>query len=956
MRTARSLGVRWVRENGSLGRRAMMVRTVCLAIALGFISGVAALGNKLAGESCGNDSDCYGGKKCLGGRCCAFTVQQYEQQVYQTGSVVPQNMYAGCIACSGAGDQEVTVYGYPTELPLGTCKACDAGTKLLSNSLHYDDYNKTLEGFGKMLSFDRAGQGRCAAPCGADEYGYHYGDAFSCQPIWEAGQGCGGSEQSPFCASGLCGYQNCCAESECSTGICQSDTGACETRNSVGGSCDIDDDCYGGKKCLGGRCCAFTVQQYEQQVYQTGSVVPQNMYAGCIACSGAGDQEVTVYGYPTELPLGTCKACDAGTKLLSNSLHYDDYNKTLEGFGKMLSFDRAGQGRCAAPCGADEYGYHYGDAFSCQPIWEAGQGCGGSEQSPFCASGLCGYQNCCAESECSTGICQSDTGACETRNSVGGSCDIDDDCYGGKKCLGGRCCAFTVQQYEQQVYQTGSVVPQNMYAGCIACSGAGDQEVTVYGYPTELPLGTCKACDAGTKLLSNSLHYDDYNKTLEGFGKMLSFDRAGQGRCAAPCGADEYGYHYGDAFSCQPIWEAGQGCGGSEQSPFCASGLCGYQNCCDGNAAALAAANPSSTSCCSLCNATGHCLNPENCVNGAAPTANATSPTNASFSPGGNASNSSSTPPSNSSSTPVDAPSNSSTTPANPPSNSSSPTPDTSPDDGYPGTTGCERVCEGVSVTAALCEDMSAFCEWDDNRCWSSVGGEPCPEDDAAVADFAAAKAKASLDAVVAGVTDPDALTTARLLGAAAIGGASSVTRVRMVVSANTKREACDEKFVEMGLEKETQVACVASVAGNGRRLAATNFNVTMFINPLAVSADAIESAMSRLERAGVAATREDVDPTTELATVPGVNAAALQTFAVDAALAAETNENGDAGEASGDGDEAGSGSSAARPRPPPPPMPPAPPRQLVLDDDSGARGRLAMAMSAVAAVGALAA
>ena len=43
-----------------------MVRTVCLAIALGFISGVAALGNKLAGESCGNDSDCYGGKKCLG--------------------------------------------------------------------------------------------------------------------------------------------------------------------------------------------------------------------------------------------------------------------------------------------------------------------------------------------------------------------------------------------------------------------------------------------------------------------------------------------------------------------------------------------------------------------------------------------------------------------------------------------------------------------------------------------------------------------------------------------------------------------------------------------------------------------------------------------------------------------------------------------------------------------------
>ena len=50
----------------------------------------------------------------------------------------------------------------------------------------------------------------------------------------------------------------------------------------------------------------------------------------------------------------------------------------------------------------------------------------------------------------------------------------------------------------------------------------------------------------------------------------------------------------------------------------------------------------------------------------------------------------------------------------------------------YPGTMGCELLCEGANVTKEMCEAPDRFaCEWEveDGRgaCWSAVGGDPCP-------------------------------------------------------------------------------------------------------------------------------------------------------------------------------------------------------------------------------------
>lgn len=48
--------------------------------------------------------------------------------------------------------------------------------------------------------------------------------------------------------------------------------------------------------------------------------------------------------------------------------------------------------------------------------------------------------------------------------------------------------------------------------------------------------------------------------------------------------------------------------------------------------------------------------------------------------------------------------------------------------DGYPGTRGCEKTCEGADVSEEACQSMF-FCHFEkkDRRCWSAVGREPCP-------------------------------------------------------------------------------------------------------------------------------------------------------------------------------------------------------------------------------------
>ena len=48
----------------------------------------------------------------------------------------------------------------------------------------------------------------------------------------------------------------------------------------------------------------------------------------------------------------------------------------------------------------------------------------------------------------------------------------------------------------------------------------------------------------------------------------------------------------------------------------------------------------------------------------------------------------------------------------------------------YPGTEGCEATCEGDDKTEESCTS-NFFCEWDGERCWSAVGPNPCPVDEA---------------------------------------------------------------------------------------------------------------------------------------------------------------------------------------------------------------------------------
>ena len=45
----------------------------------------------------------------------------------------------------------------------------------------------------------------------------------------------------------------------------------------------------------------------------------------------------------------------------------------------------------------------------------------------------------------------------------------------------------------------------------------------------------------------------------------------------------------------------------------------------------------------------------------------------------------------------------------------------------YPGTDGCENVCESEAIDEATCANMF-FCVWDQDKCWSGVGPNNCPD------------------------------------------------------------------------------------------------------------------------------------------------------------------------------------------------------------------------------------
>ena len=188
--------------------------------------------------------------------------------------------------------------------------------------------------------------------------------------------------------------------------------------------------------------------------------------------------------------------------------------------------------------------------------------------------------------------------------------------------------------------------------------------------------------------------------------------------------------------------------------------------------------------------------------------------------------------------------------------------------------------------------------------------------------------AKVSRDALLADIGDESTRAKAKLLADAAIAGLK-VKKVAMALTAETGDVACGQAFSKMQLDASLG-ACDAAVSTSRRRrlVAGTAYDVTVFVSPVTVDETALAAALESLAAEGVTATSTETDPVEELGAIPGIDASSLESFAVDAGVAAEAT-------------------SAAReaettwvppPTMPPPPEPSVSPPPLVLtEDDSSA-------------------
>ena len=97
------------------------------------------------------------------------------------------------------------------------------------------------------------------------------------------------------------GYERCCAQSTCSSRICD-DTGDCIQKALPRGDCTTPDDCYDGHPCLGGKCCSFT---------ETMHATTNGLFSACVACGGAA---VGYYSSDWSTALGSLATQPSGTE------------------------------------------------------------------------------------------------------------------------------------------------------------------------------------------------------------------------------------------------------------------------------------------------------------------------------------------------------------------------------------------------------------------------------------------------------------------------------------------------------------------------------------------------------------------------------------------------------------------------------------------------------------------
>ena len=91
--------------------------------------------------------------------------------------------------------------------------------------------------------------------------------------------------------------------------------------------------------------------------------------------------------------------------------------------------------------------------------------------------------------------------------------------------------------------------------------------------------------------------------------------------------------------------------------------------------------------------------------------------------------------------------------------------------------------------------------------------------------------------------------------------------------------------------------ACDAAVSTSKRRrlLAITAYDVTVFVSPATVDETELAAALESLAAEGITATPTETDPIEELGAIPGIDDSRLESFAADAAVAAEAEGSSDA-------------------------------------------------------------
>ena len=188
--------------------------------------------------------------------------------------------------------------------------------------------------------------------------------------------------------------------------------------------------------------------------------------------------------------------------------------------------------------------------------------------------------------------------------------------------------------------------------------------------------------------------------------------------------------------------------------------------------------------------------------------------------------------------------------------------------------------------------------------------------------------AEVSRDALLADISDESTRAKAKLLADTAIAGVK-VKKVAMALTAETGDVACAQAFSKMQLDVSLG-ACDAAVSTSRRRrlVADIAYDVTVFMSPATVDETTLAVALESLAAAGVTVTSTETDPIEELRAIPGIDATGLDSFAVDAAVAAE---------ATATAREAETTWVPPPPMPPPPEPPASPPPPVLVEDDSSA-------------------